>query len=133
MISVMVASRSRSQTLGEYIREILGDRSLRALATYAGISIGTASNLVNDRIENPDADTLIKIAEYLGVPVENLYKLAGYLPENHDLRTLALAEIEHLVRQLPEDEQHNILELVRLQHRLYMERRAKEQPDGPQE
>lgn len=114
-------STSEGQTLGEYIRERLEGRSLRALATYAGISIGTASNLINDRIDEPAPSTLLKVADYLDVPVQVLYRLVGYLPEDADVDSLPVIEATRLMRQLPSDNQSEILEIVRALHRFWVQ------------
>lgn len=107
-------SLDTQQTLGQYIKERLGRRSLRALATYAGIGVATASKLINDKTERPDATTLQKVAEYLAVPVENLYRLAGYL-EEASVRTLVIDEIEQMLLDLPEDAQKKIRDQIRVE------------------
>lgn len=118
---------AQEQTLGAYIREHLGHRSVRALAEYAGIGVATAHRLVNDQVENPDAPTLQKVAEYLHIPVENLYRLAGYLPdEDESLRNALIREAEHLLKQLPEESQREFVEMLRVMHRLRTERERKE-------
>jgi transcriptional regulator with XRE-family HTH domain len=113
MIAIMASNAQ--QTLGEYIKEKLGERSIRALATYAGIGVGTASNLINDKTEKPDASTLQKVAEYLDVPVENLYRLAGYIEEEAISRTVLFSEIEHMLRELPEEAQRKIRDMIRVE------------------
>lgn len=112
MIAVMVPPE---QTLGSYIKEKLGSRSLRALATYAGIGVGTASRLIKDQTPSPDADTLLKVAEYLNVPVENLYRLAGYMKETGSTRTLILSEIEQMLDDLSEESQKKIRDMIRVE------------------
>jgi transcriptional regulator with XRE-family HTH domain len=118
MISNM-ADATDARTLGEYIREKLEGRSIRALATYANISVGTASNLVNDRIDNPAPDTLMKVAEYLNIPVENLFRRAGYLPETETAKPDIILEIDRLLGDLPDPQQREIFEIVKAIHRLH--------------
>jgi transcriptional regulator with XRE-family HTH domain len=113
---IVVMAQNPPQTLGEYIKERLGERSVRALAHYAGIGVATASKLINDKT-SPDPDTLKKVAEYLDVPVENLYRLAGYLDENKPARNLVIDEVEYLMRDLPEESQKKILDQVRLERK----------------
>jgi transcriptional regulator with XRE-family HTH domain len=105
----------KKQSLGEYIKEKLEGRSIRALATYAGISVGTASNLINDRVDNPDPQTLLKVAEYLNVPIEYLFQLAGYLPDRKTTPA-AVLEVAELMQQLPPHKQEEILAIVKTMH-----------------
>lgn len=52
------------------------------------------------------------MAEALGVPVEILYRLCGYLPPAED-QSLVLQELEALLRGLDRDTQRHIRDLVR--------------------
>lgn len=127
MIAVM--NSDVQQTLGEYIKEKLGERSVRALATYAGIGVATASKLVNDQT-SPDPKTLQKVAEYLSVPVENLYRLAGYI-EEPTTRTLVIDEIEHMLHDLPEESQRKIRDMIRVEWEYNRVNRDEDQPEEP--
>ena len=76
--------------------------------------------------EKIDPEPLQKIADMLSIPVENLYRLAGYLPAE-EAQTQVLREIESLLRQLPEADQRRILEVVRVEHKF---REHREQNEG---
>lgn len=61
--------------IGQKIKELRKEKnwSLRALAEKASISKSTLSDIENGNT-NPTANTLVKIAEALGVTVENFFK-----------------------------------------------------------
>lgn len=107
-------------TLGTYIQSIMKERNIsgRALSMYADVSQGALNNVLHDKAD-PDPKTLIKIADYLNIPVEELYRLAGYLPdEDSDLKDQLVREIEYLMKKLPDESRQRILEIVRVEHRL---------------
>jgi transcriptional regulator with XRE-family HTH domain len=111
--------QERQPTLAEYVRELMEERrfsSERAFALHVGISPRTLGRILDG--EKVDPESLQKIAAVLNLPVENLYRLAGYLPPE-EARTQLLREIEHLLRRLPEDTQRRILDMVRVEHRHY--------------
>ena len=62
--------------------------------------------------ERVGPDTLAQVAEALGVPVEMLYRLCGYLPPEED-QSMVLQELEALLRSLDRDTQRHIRDLVR--------------------
>lgn len=102
-----------AMTLGEYIKEQLGERSARAMATYAGIGVGTANNLIKNE-GSPDPKTLRKVAEYLNVPPETLFRLAGYLPPEPEIDTKKQMAL-HLLSQLNDDSLDRMLDFLRLE------------------
>lgn len=127
IINGMVGETS-SATLAEYLQSVLEERqlSMRALAVYAGISHSTVRRVLAG--EEVDHKTLAALAEYLNIPIENVYRMAGLLPEE-DLKTLAIREVEHLLRQLPPDAQRKILDMIRLEHKYYTEQQAQEEEE----
>lgn len=62
--------------IGENIRRIRNNQklSLNALAKKAGVSSGYLSELENNISKNPTMDKLNKIAEALGVPIDEFFK-----------------------------------------------------------
>jgi transcriptional regulator with XRE-family HTH domain len=113
--------------LAQYLKQVMQDqrfRSERSFAAKAGISPRTLGRLL--RGEKVDPEPLQKIADMLSIPVENLYRLAGYLPAE-EAQTQVLREIENLLRQLPEADQRRILEVVRVEHK-FREQREQQSP-----
>lgn len=107
--------------LARYLRQEIEDRqfrSERAFAARAGISPRTLGRIL--RGEKVDPGPLQKIADTLSIPVENLYRLAGYLPPV-EAQSQVLSEIENLLRQLPEADQRRILEVVRVEHKFHQQ------------
>jgi transcriptional regulator with XRE-family HTH domain len=110
-----------SNPLAQYLRQEIQDRhfhSERSFAAHAGISPRTLGRIL--RGEKVDPEPLQKIADALKVPVESLYRLAGYLPPD-EAQSQVLREIENLLRQLPEADQRRILEVVRVEHKYHQQ------------
>lgn len=114
-------------TLGDYIRDAMirrfGKATTRLLASGAGISTATASNLLRYDVSNPalmrpDPETLNAVAAWLGLPAETLYRLSTLLPEE-SIPTRLLREIDHLFALLPDSDQQEIAMLVRLKAMRY--------------
>ena len=113
-----MTAKNKPVTLGEFIKEQLGDRSQRDLAHGAGIGMGTVTNLLRYDAEagnqsKPTHETLQAVADYLKVPIDTLYQLAGYLPPEEDLETRMSRLIAKLITQLTPDEQQEIADLIR--------------------
>jgi transcriptional regulator with XRE-family HTH domain len=103
-------------TLVAYLDDILDEKRLsqRALALYAGVASSTISRIMSGG--EPDPGTLIKIADYLNVPVKTLFQKAGWLrDEETDIKSELLDEIEYLMRLLPEESQRRIRDQARLE------------------
>lgn len=104
-------------TLARYIHNLIEERqfpSERAFALHTGVSPRTVGRILSG--EKVDPESLQKIAEALNIPVENLYRMAGYLPPE-EASAVVLREVEHLLRQLPEASQRRILDMVRVEHK----------------
>lgn len=61
------------------------------------------------------------IAEALKIPIIEVYRVSGILPPEPDESPL-INQISFLISNLPEAEQQDILEFVKLRHRLAEER-----------
>lgn len=99
--------------LSEYLQRALQDKRLsqRAFAKYAGVASSTISRIIQGH--PVDTETLQKIADYLKVPVENLYRLAGLLVDDVQYsETLKL--VEHLFAKLPESDQQEVIDIIKL-------------------
>jgi transcriptional regulator with XRE-family HTH domain len=97
--------------------------SERSFAQHVGISPRTLGRILDG--EKVDPESLQKIAEGLNLPVENLYRRAGYLPPE-DVKEQVIREMEHLLRQLPEASQRRILDMVRVEHKHSVEQQQEE-------
>jgi transcriptional regulator with XRE-family HTH domain len=103
--------------LPDYLRRMMEElnfSSERSFALHLGVSYSTVNRLL--RGARVDPDSLQQIADALHVPVENLYRLAGYLP-TEEAKSQVLREIEHLMRELPEADQRRILDLIRVEYK----------------
>jgi len=118
-----------TQALARYIRTLMADHgfpSERAFALHTGVSPRTLGRILDGTKVDPES--LLRIAQALNLPVENLYRLAGYLPPEED-RSRLLREIEYLLRDLPEADQRRILEQVRIEHRYRQPSQGEEDTD----
>lgn len=86
------------KSLGELLRELRGNASLREASERIGISHNYLRNLekgIDPRTKtpiNPSAETLKKIAKAYDYPYEELLKVAGYLDDNDKPKLPALTE-----------------------------------------
>jgi transcriptional regulator with XRE-family HTH domain len=118
--------------LANYLRQMMEElnySSERSFALYLGVSYSTVNRLL--RGARIDPESLLQIASALHVPVENLYRLAGYLPLE-EAQTRVIREVEHLMRELSEADQRRILDLIRVEHKHHRgQNRQAEQTDAP--
>ncbi|ABJ09642.1 helix-turn-helix transcriptional regulator [Geobacillus stearothermophilus] len=86
------------KSLGELLRELRGNASLREASERIGISHNYLRNLekgIDPRTKtpiNPSAETLKKIAKAYDYPYEELLKVAGYLDDNDKPKLPELTE-----------------------------------------
>jgi HTH-type transcriptional regulator, competence development regulator len=69
-------------SFGELLRQKrrAAEISQRRLAELAGLDFSYISKLENNRLAPPAAETVLKLAELLGCPAEELLSAAGKLP-----------------------------------------------------
>ena len=75
----------QAHELGAYIRHTrkAHGTTMRALATQAGVDSGGLARIEHGNAGMPRPDTLHSIAQALGVPLADLFTLAGYtMPED---------------------------------------------------
>ncbi len=89
------------------------------LAQRSGLTRGAISNYINGRI--PDKSALQKIGKALKIPSETVFRAAGILPEQTP-ETELIEKITHITKQLPPQEQEEILEFAKLQQHLFEKR-----------
>ncbi len=73
----------KKQELADFLSKICKDKglSLRSLSVNAGLSPGTVHSILN-REHEPSLHSLNRLADYLGVKRQYLWKLAGLLDDN---------------------------------------------------
>lgn len=66
--------------LSNFLRQQLRSRGWdqKDLAAESGLRKSTISRLINDRVEEPELPTLLRLAQTLGVSLGDLMELAGY-------------------------------------------------------
>jgi len=74
-------------TLGEFIKErrLAKEWSKRALAEKSGISHSEVHRIENGERTNPSVPVLNALAEALGVPKDDILRLAGYKADDGDV------------------------------------------------
>ena len=74
-------------TLGEFVKErrMSKEWSKRALAEKSGISHSEVHRIENGERANPSVPVLNALAEALGVPKEDMLRLAGYKADDGDI------------------------------------------------
>lgn len=107
---------------GNWLLELLQEENMSQseLARLANLSKGTISNLING-IKTPSQETLTAIARALKLPPETVFRAAGLLPPQSP-ESEVIQQAAHLMLDLPEQEQLDILEFIKLRHRLAEER-----------
>jgi transcriptional regulator with XRE-family HTH domain len=108
--------------LAAWIEERLRDQDLsqRDLGRKTGIAQATISTMLNQG-HIPKHDVLVRLADYFGVSIFYVYKLAGYLPSNVNVgeekgdpeTVVALEEIVRILSKQPEEVRVDFLRQVR--------------------
>lgn len=116
MLSKEYVSRDKMfsivNTFSEWLQKELDQRGWTQshLSRVAGIARGTLSNISSGNREM-GPDTALAIARALNIPPEAVFRAAGLLPPEPKADPI-LERVNHLLSQLPEDDQENILGLV---------------------
>ena len=96
--------------------EIENGKTIRALAREIDIAPNTLIRVLDSK--KVDNETLDKIAKYLMLPPDNIYRMAEVLPPDPDKdRVVRLAM--HLFDKLPEDRQQRLLAQLELEVKLW--------------
>ena len=106
----------------EWLQYELDDRgwSQADLSRFSNVTTGAISRVMSGT-RNPGTDFCISIARALKVEPESVFRIAGLLPPKYEVDP-RLEEINTILPQLPERDQKEIVELVRLKLRLAEER-----------
>ncbi|MEH7515477.1 helix-turn-helix transcriptional regulator [Gottfriedia acidiceleris] len=104
----------RSKIFAEFIRQtrLQNNLSITCLATKANVSHSYISQIENGKRGIPSTEIIRKLAEPLGVPVIQLYQIAGYVPieENDWIEGMNL--IRKANSMLNNDEKQKLLRLI---------------------
>lgn len=89
--------------------------SQREAARRAGLPQSSVSKTIS-RERNPTSDICIRLAQALDVPPEQVLRLAGILPPLPASEDSTLQELIDLTRNLPPEDQKEILEYVQFRY-----------------
>ncbi len=81
------------------------------LAREAGLSRGAVGNVLRQE-RDPGKEFLIGISRALHIPPEEIFRIAGFLPETRDEDPLA-KEAAYLVGLLPEEQKQVVVDYIR--------------------
>ena len=120
----------------EWLKNELGSRNWKQadLVREANLDSAVISNLINGKRKSGE-NTARAIAHAFKLPPETVFRAAGLLPPQLP-ETELISQINHLTTELPEQEQQDILEFVKMRHRLAEERgkyekRTQNKPASP--
>ena len=86
------AGKRQRPPIGELLRNLRGDRTLREVEREAGIPNSYLSN-VESGTKRPGLKTLSKLSDYFGVPLDELLEVAG-LPHRTSIEEKAMSAID---------------------------------------
>lgn len=107
-----------ARTLGEFITEMIEKQGYtnRSLASVAGVSESAVRNLLKFGIDagakDPDARTLRRVADALGVDALKLFRLAGYVPPQRDAFSVRAEYLAETFDELPPEKQDAVLGVI---------------------
>jgi|GEM_PF-1153574 transcriptional regulator with XRE-family HTH domain len=106
-----------ANTLGRFIADLMQKQKHNnsSLAQLAGVSESAVRNLlkvgIDPRAKDPDAHTLRKVADALGVDPLKVFRLAGYIPSGAEIISVRAEYLGVLFDQLAPEKQDAILSL----------------------
>ncbi|WP_129691609.1 helix-turn-helix domain-containing protein [Gottfriedia acidiceleris] len=104
----------RSKIFSEFIRQTRLQKklSIKCLATKANVSHSYISQIENGKRGIPSTEIIRKLAEPLGVPVMQLFQLAGYVPMDENDWIEGMNLIRKANSMLNEEEKEKLLRLI---------------------
>lgn len=100
------------------------------LARSSGLSRQAISDYVNRKRNNPDENALKAIAHAFKLPPETIFRAAGVLPPKLNL-SITVEKANHLLSQLPEGEQEEILALIEFRYNRWEKSREQKNTRTP--
>ncbi len=94
------------------------------LARASGIHKQSIYYYLTQSAKPPHAHALAKIASALELPVEEVYRAAGYLPRPPDINE-TIAEVVYEMEDMPDEDQQEVLAFVRMRKNLRQQRKKK--------
>ncbi len=98
--------------------------SQAGLARASGINKQTIHYYLTHSSKPPHAHVLAKIAYALGLPVEQVYRAAGFLPHPPHISE-TIEQILHEVEDLPERDRQEVLAFIRMEKKLRKQRKKR--------
>jgi transcriptional regulator with XRE-family HTH domain len=105
-------------TLGAFIADLMDKQQHNnvSLAESAGVSEGVIRNLlkhgIDSKAKDPDARTLRKVADALGVDAARLFRLAGYIPPAPDANSVRAEYLADVFDDLPPEKQDAVMSVL---------------------
>lgn len=124
-LGTIVNKMENNVTFADWLKEQLELRgwTQTQLAAKSGLTRAAISNYIN-QIRQPEAASLIAIADALDLPREHVLKVAGILQENNKIvMTEDIAEMIELITDWDEYDRAEMLELFRLRDKYHKARR----------
>jgi transcriptional regulator with XRE-family HTH domain len=94
------------------------------LARESGLNKQSIHYYLTKSSKPPHAHALAKIAYALGLPVEQVYRAAGFLPRPPHVSE-TIEQIVYEVEGLPEKVQEEVLAFIRMEKKLHQQRKKK--------
>ncbi len=94
------------------------------LARASGLNKQSIHYYLTQSAKPPHAHALAKIAYALDLPVEEVYRAAGFLPQPPEINE-TIEEILHEVEDMPKQDQQEVLAFVRMKNHLRQQRKKK--------
>jgi hypothetical protein len=102
-------------TLGAFVADLMNKQQHNnvSLAETADVSEGVIRNLlkhgIDPKAKDPDARTLRKVADALGVDAVKLFRLAGYIPPAPDANSVRAEYLADVFDNLPPEKQDAVM------------------------
>ncbi len=115
----------RNKPLGDWLKEQLERKGWRQadLARKSGLTTAEVSYLVLGKGKKPDPDTIDKLARGLEVPIEQVYRAAGYMEKAPEASEI-LEEMQYWYERMTPEEREEWLQNGKLKVELRRKRAA---------
>lgn len=102
------------QTFGDWLLEQLKEHDINQseLARRAGLSRVAISDYISGKRKNPDPLALKSIAKALKLPVQVVFRQAGYIPDRLDPREIAVEVLGYKLDELTQRQLEEIIQYI---------------------
>ena len=128
-------------TLGNFIAELMRkeNHNNSSLAAIAGVSESVIRNLLKHgnetRVKDPDARTLRRVADALGINAIMLFRLAGYIPPEPNANSVRAEYLAEVFDTLPAEKQDAVMGVLEAMSASHTYREAiqamRDEPENP--